>query len=151
MSRLHCNPNKHHLSVPLLAALLWGLPCSLEASIVLPDETPLDLEQLFADAEPRPASSRMSLPTNHQQNGNDPDQSNEVVSIIPSPSAPGGSSSGASSSSSSGSGGASSFPLAAITAANPCDAELIAWVRGERRFTLPTPPGNAVFRPPRQV
>ena len=38
-------------SVPLMAALLWAIPVSLEASILLPDHSPPDLDELLSEAD----------------------------------------------------------------------------------------------------
>ncbi len=145
-----------HTSVPLLAAILWAVPVSLQASILLPDETPLDIEQLLADADLQSGSSSSSstspeqcpagVPLNRQHD--DTDQPSEVL-FLQSQTSTGGTTSGTSTSTS-GTSGTSVFPIDSVAAVALSDVELVAWIGGERRFTLPMPPGNDLLRPPQQ-
>jgi len=147
-------------SLLLIAAMLWAFPGSLQASILMPEEVPLYIDQLIADAEaiegassssaPVPADSRVLQPaSNDRDDSNNPNEAIFVPSqMSTSPIPTGGSTSGTSTTSTS---GVSAFPIDSVTAASISDAELIAWVGGEQRFTLPMPPGNDLLRPPQQI
>ncbi len=165
MKRLPGKPAIYAMSMPLLAAMLWAIPSTSQASILLPEQVPFDLEQLAADADSDSAFSdstgtsagAASSSTSEDSSGHqaatpdirllleptEPDQ----AGLLQTSTSPGGSSTGTSSSSS-GSSGSSVSPLASSAAANLSDAELVAWISSEQRFSLPTPPGNELLRPP---
>ena len=145
----------------LLAALLWATGFlgfasnTLQASILLPDQSPLDIESLLADTGSQPSagasgassSSRNSTPElPAQDDRNDRDQ--PIVAIFsPTQTSTGGTTSGTSSSTS-GSGGGSTFPIDSVAAVSFSDEELVTWACNEQRFSLPMPPGNDLLRPP---
>ena len=150
------------LSVPLMVVLLWAIPSTLQASIQLPDESLVDfknLDQMLSSSEssmgasssPRSGSTesdRQGVPTNDRR-VHDPRVPSQA-GLLPTSTSSGGSTSGTSTSSS-GSGGTSMCPLASGAAANLSDAELVAWLSGEQRFSLPMPPGNELRRPPQAL
>jgi len=155
------------LGVPIMAALLlttgfFGFASgSVEASILLPDESPMDIEQMLADADSRRssgASSASSSPngSSHEStnglfagsNHNNTDRS--IVAIFSlTQTSTGGTTSG-NSTSTSGSSGTSTFPIDSVATVSLSDIEFVAWVSSERRFTLPMPPGNELLRPPQE-
>lgn len=144
----------------LLATGFFGLASSsLEASILIPDESPMDIEQMLADTDSRRSSgaSSSSSSTSRESTaelpaGNNRDDADRPIIAIFSlaQTSTGGTSSG-SSTSTSGAGGTSTFPIDSVASVSLSDAEFIAWVGSELRFTLPMPPGNDLLRPPQLV
>lgn len=147
-------------SVALLAAAFWAVPGSLKASILLPDQSLREGEQLLAESEVEPVrllagSSAGAGFTNHQPaNGalhqlfwslERPDETIFAQLQL----APGGASTGASTSTS-GPGGSSAHPIDSVADVSLFDAELVAWIAGERRCSLPMPPENELLRPPQE-
>jgi len=157
------------LSVPMMAALLLATGFfgfaggSIEASILLPDESPMDIERMLADTDSRRsasasagASGASSSSNGSSRNlttelpaGNNRDNAEQPIAAILSltQTSTGGTTSG-NSTSTSGSSGTSTFPIDSVATVSLSDAEFVAWVGSERRFTLPMPPGSELLRPP---
>jgi hypothetical protein len=145
--------------LPLAVIVCWVLPNSLQASIILPEEVPFDLEQLIAQRDVAAASSsssqtspRRSAPVfGSKAPWGMPPRPGELLyalsleSILPA--AGGGSSSGASTSSG-GTSGTTTSPIDTTAAVPLAATDLVRWISSEQHLALPMPPGNDLLRPP---
>ena len=144
--------------LPLAVIVCWVPPNSLQASIILPEEVPFDLEQLIAQRDVAAASCsssqtspRRSAPVSGgKAPWGMPPRPGEALyalsleSILPTA---GGSNSGTSASSS-GTSGTSTFPIDTTAATTLFVTDFVRWISGEQRISLPMPPGNDLLRPP---
>jgi hypothetical protein len=148
--------------VPLLAIVCWALPGSLQASIILPEEVPFNLEQLLAQRDAAKASSSakaiprrytVAAPSSNMPT-DIPSSPGELLLMLSAVStfstAEGGSNSGTSASSS-GSGGTTICPIDSTAALSYSTTDLVRWISGELRLAFPMPPGTDLLRPPQTV
>ena len=137
----------------LLAMVVVAVSSSAaQASLVCPEPAAIELNDLLpaagAVASTAGSCGSSSAPaTAPSENGSEREQARQFSpAAIPSS----GSTSGTSSSGS-GTSGSTGTALDSVAAVVLCDADLVRWIAGERRFTLPTPPGNDLLRPPQSV
>ncbi len=113
---------------------------SADASILLPAAPEFKLEDCGANDMGSGADQAA-------EQADDADRSESHILLASTDAAPGSSSSG----SSSPAGGFGSTPVSAIDAlvcSVPLDLQLMGWVTGSTRFSLPMPPGTDLLRPP---
>jgi len=150
------------ISSALLAVAVLTVPNSLEASILLPEQTSHDFEQMLAAKKFSPRTSTSSSSTssnalssarvNHRTNDlpRESDRPSQQI-FFPLQTFFGGSSQGSSSSSTSSTGGnigTDSFPSDSSAPCTHFGADRVAWVCGERHASLPSPLVNDLLRPP---
>jgi len=154
------------ISGALLAVAVLTIPNSLEASILLPEQTSHDFEQMLAAKKFSPRTSTSSSSTssssmssnalsssrvNHRTNDlpKDSERASQQF-FLPLQTFFGGSSQGPSSSTSSTGGnvGTDSLPSHSSASCTHFDTEHVAWVCGERHSSLPSPLVNDLLRPP---
>jgi hypothetical protein len=140
-----------HTSMALVASLLWVGVSSVEASIILPEESQLGGEWLFAGFEASSGSSSSApkpdeQPLDEDRQPDDPDPRDDGL-FTPFQSDSGGTTTGTSSVAT-GASPTGSFVVNS-TAHVPCaDTDMSTRVSGEQSFTLPIPPDNELLRPP---
>jgi len=151
------------LRVCALAVMSWAIGGSVQASILLPKQTPFNLDRLLAassaiDSDSPSAgssaagSSGVSSSARITHRGSEhlpqPLQGEFHLSeqLLLLRASAGGSTSGTSSTS--GANGTTVFPFDSAAPFSLADQELVAWVCGERSFALPSPPGRDLLRPP---
>ena len=140
----------------LLAVACMALFCALDvrsasASIMLPNEVPVDLEALLSDtatsAQPTDDSSHPSGRRSPVEQTQD-QRLTAKSALVDSPTGSSSSTSGSTTGSSSGHGNGGQSPFHTLSAATAPDLLLVGWNQGEARFSLPEPPGNELLRPP---
>lgn len=135
----------------LAVAFAYGRTTSAEASILVPEESAWDLESPSDSGMNAPSTSSSSngehrgLPPSHAPV---PGQSDDDYALFKH-SSPNGSTS--SSSSSSGMNFGAPTSVAIFTTPLAPQDNLCGWLRGEKQFSLPEPPGLDLLRPPRQA
>jgi len=132
-----------------LVALL-SIGTSASASILLLEDSFVDVELMLADSGSGASSSAPAPNTDREpsDDDSDPNAPSELLSAFQMP--PEGSTSGASSPTT-GSGGTSSSAFDSAAVVSLSTPELVAWLGSEKRLTLPTPPGNDMLRPPQET
>ena len=136
----------------ICAAILWfsAVAVDTHASIVVPEGQPFSVDlNLDAGASTGAGSSdersSPAAPSDEDRNRHDYDRATgqDAFSF-------GGSSTGTSTSSSGNSGGSNTFAVRSVDADLFSDPAIAGWLSGERRFSLPMPPGNELLRPPQE-
>jgi len=121
-----------------------------EASIECPAMPAFELEDLEhsmdAGSSAGSASGSHSAPAQERS-----DEGQRLVHLGCPTAIPSSGSTTSSPSSGSGASSASATTLGSATAAMLNDADVVRWVAGEQRLSLPTPPGNDLLRPPQGV
>jgi hypothetical protein len=129
-----------------VAATLLG--STAQASIVCPELATIELEDLLPAADVGTSSGSRSAPAEEpSEDGNE----QELARLLSPSAIPSSGSTSGTSSSGSGAGGSNATALGSVAAIVLCDADVVRWVAGEQRLTLPTPPGNDLLRPPQSA
>jgi len=148
VSTLHIYSRRWPTLLVAVASLALGA-AQADASILLPEAPAVDVAALLAPVDDSAGAGAGTRNTDRSPSEKDAPNDAERLAqhLLPTE---GPSSSSSTSSSSPSSGGHNSAGAASLhsVAATSTDLGLHGWLHGEQRFTLPTPPGTDLLRPP---